>query len=121
MTIAHLSIKDTWLCHTILPPNTPLNKDVTNVPFFRGSVFLIDHLPLSSPVLPSHIIAIQFQTSSPNAMLLYAQGNYDFLALELIRGFLVYTYNLGTGRVILTSNHTYHDGLDHSVSSHATE
>ena len=68
------------------------------------------------PSLSSHLITIQFQTSSPNAMLLYAQGTIDFLALELMRGFLIYTYNLGSGRVILTSNHTYHDGLEHSVS-----
>ena len=48
-------------------------------------------------------------------MLLYTQGNYDFLALELVRGFLYYTYNLGTGRVTLTSDLTYNDGLVHSV------
>ena len=48
-------------------------------------------------------------------MLLYTQGNFDFLALELIRGVLYYTYNLGAGRVILTSNRTYNDGLEHLV------
>lgn len=48
-------------------------------------------------------------------MLLYTQGNFDFLALELIRGVLYYTYNLGAGRIILTSNRTYNDGLEHLV------
>lgn len=50
-------------------------------------------------------------------MLLYTQGNFDFLALELIRGVLYYTYNLGSGRVILASVGTYNDGLEHSVST----
>jgi hypothetical protein len=63
----------------------------------------------------SHIITLQFQTSSPNAMLLYTEGSYDFLAVELIRGILYYTYNLGSGRVILASGETYNDGLAHLV------
>ena len=52
-------------------------------------------------------------------MLLYTQGNFDFLALELIRGLLYYTYNLGTGRIILNSTHTYNDGLEHTVRLYA--
>ena len=51
-------------------------------------------------------------------MLLYAQSRnlYDFLALELIRGSLNFTYNLGSGRVVLsTTSATYNDGQEHTV------
>ncbi len=40
----------------------------------------------------------------------------DYLSLELRGGRLNYSYNLGSGRVFITSNHTYNDGLLHIVS-----
>ena len=50
-----------------------------------------------------------------DALLLYTQGSSDYLALELRGGRLLYSYNLGSGRVYISSNGTYSDGLLHVV------
>ena len=55
---------------------------------------------------------------SSDTLLLYTQGNSDYLALELRAGRLFYSYNLGSGRVYISSNGTYSDGLLHVVFTH---
>ena len=70
----------------------------------------------------SHSIVLEFCTSSSDALLLYTQDVVavfaDYLSLELRRGRLYYSYNLGSGQVFIISisNHTYNDTLLHIVS-----
>ncbi len=72
----------------------------------------------------SHSIVLEFRTSSSHALLFYTQDVVavfaDYLSLELRGGRLYYSYNLGSGRVFITSNHTYNDGLLHIVSGSVT-
>ena len=42
----------------------------------------------------------------------------DFLALQLRSGLLVFSYDLGSGRVDIESENTYDDGLIHTVKLH---
>ena len=60
---------------------------------------------------------LEFQTASSDAILLYLQGSVyaDFLALQLRGGILVFSYNLGSGRVDIESEGTYDDGEIHTV------
>ncbi len=80
--------------------------------------------PLPHTHTHSHSIALEFRTSSSDALLLYTQDVVavfaDYLSLELRGGRLNYSYNLGSGRVFITSNHTYNDGLLHIVSGLVT-
>ena len=71
--------------------------------------------PFSSPPPSSFSILLEFQTVSSDTILLYTQGNRDFLALELRDGRLIYSYNLGSGRTTISSTDTYSDGLLHVV------
>ena len=69
-----------------------------------------------SPLLPSSFsILLEFQTVSSDTILLYTQRKWDFLALELRDGRLIYSYNLGSGRTNISSTDTYSDGLLHVV------
>ena len=65
----------------------------------------------------SFSIELEFQTASPDALLLYLQGSVhaDFIALQLRAGILIYSYNLGSGRVDIESETTYNDGVIHMV------
>lgn len=60
---------------------------------------------------------LEFQTASSDAILLYLQGSVyaDFLALQLRGGILVFSYNLGSGRIDIESEDTYDDGEIHTV------
>lgn len=88
--------------------------------FLHTTLCFSDHLPLPPTHTHSHSIVLEFRTSSSDAVLLYTQDVVavfaDYLSLELRRGRLYYSYNLGSGRVFITSNHTYNDGLLHVVS-----
>lgn len=65
----------------------------------------------------SFSIVLEFQTASSDAILLYLQGSVyaDFLALQLRGGILVFSYNLGSGRIDIESEGTYDDGEIHTV------
>lgn len=67
-------------------------------------------------------ITLSFRTVSASSILLYLQSfSYiDFLALEMIEGSLVYSYNLGGGTNPINSSTDvrYDDGVLHTVSSH---
>ena len=65
----------------------------------------------------SFSIVLEFQTASSDAILLYLQGSVyaDFLALQLRGGILVFSYNLGSGRIDIQSEDTYDDGEIHTV------
>ena len=60
---------------------------------------------------------LEFQTASSEAILLYLQGSVhaDFVALQLTGGILVFSFNLGSGRVDIESEGTYNDGEIHTV------
>lgn len=60
---------------------------------------------------------LEFQTASSEAVLLYLQGSVysDFIALQLRTGRLLFSYNLGSGRVDIQSENTYNDGVIHMV------
>lgn len=62
-------------------------------------------------------IVLEFQTASTEAVLLYLQGSVytDFIALQLRTGRLLFSYNLGSGRVNIQSENTYNDGVIHMV------
>ena len=66
----------------------------------------------------SYSIVLEFQTVSQDALLVYTQGSIhtkDFMALQLVEGQLVYSFDLGTGRVDISSDQTYNDGIIHTV------
>ena len=46
------------------------------------------------------------------------QGNIhdDFLALQVVSGQLLFSYDLGSGRVLIRTNGSYNDGMLHRVS-----
>ena len=62
---------------------------------------------------------LEFQTASSVGVLLYLQGSVyaDFIALQIKAGKLVFSYNLGSGRVDIESEHQYNDGMKHTVWS----
>ena len=62
-------------------------------------------------------IELEFQTAASEAVLLYLQGSVyaDFIALQLSAGRLVFSYDLGSGRVDIWSENTYNDGMLHMV------
>ena len=62
-------------------------------------------------------IVLEFQTASSEAVLLYLQGSVyaDFIALQLRTGHLLFSYDLGSGRVNIQSENTYNDGVIHMV------
>lgn len=71
-------------------------------------------------LLDSYLIVLQFQTVAllEDVLLLYTQDRMyiDYLALELQAGTLLYSFNLGSGRVYITSQGSqYNDGGLHTV------
>ena len=63
---------------------------------------------------------LEFQTASSVGVLLYLQGSVyaDFIALQIKAGKLVFSYNLGSGRVDIESEYQYNDGVKHTVCSY---
>ena len=71
-------------------------------------------------VLLSHCsfcIVLEFQTASSVGVLLYLRGSVyaDFIALQIKAGRLVFSFNLGSGRVDIESENQYNDGMKHTV------
>ncbi|GJQ68230.1 hypothetical protein Trydic_g10765 [Trypoxylus dichotomus] len=81
--------------------------DVT-VPEFNGSSF-IEYPPLNG-VSKAFKIEIALLTKSLNGLILYSgqfkNGKGDFIALNLIRGYLQFRFNLGSGIANITSKDT---------------
>ncbi|GAB1597700.1 neurexin-2-like isoform X5 [Argonauta hians] len=51
------------------------------------------------------VISFKFKTTEPDGLLLYSGGKgQDFLALELVDGYIYYTYNLGNGPQVIKGN-----------------
>ena len=86
-------------------------------PHYIASSFSPSLLPFSPS---SFDIALEFQTISSSALVLYMQGMAamfaDYMALELRGGQLYFSYNLGSGRAFIVSTGTYDDGFLHRVS-----
>ncbi|XP_029634772.1 neurexin-3 isoform X2 [Octopus sinensis] len=51
------------------------------------------------------VISFKFKTTEPDGLLLYSGGKEkDFLALELVDGYIYYAYNLGNGPQVIKGN-----------------
>lgn len=51
------------------------------------------------------VISFKFKTTEPDGLLLYSGGKgQDFLSMELIDGYLYYTYNMGNGAQVIKGN-----------------
>ncbi|XP_022103696.1 neurexin-1-like isoform X2 [Acanthaster planci] len=53
---------------------------------------------------PSLSIFFQFKTTVADGLIFYTEGELDFLAIELVDGFIYYTFNLGGGAKTLRGN-----------------
>ncbi|XP_033634372.1 neurexin-1-like isoform X4 [Asterias rubens] len=53
---------------------------------------------------PSLSLFFQFKTTEPNGLLFFTEGELDFMAIELVDGFIYYVFNLGGGAKMLRGN-----------------
>ena len=81
------------------PPSHTNMLTAITVPSFSGQSYLVFAAPLSS-ITTSFTLTLSLRTRTPTSLLLYATGtNESFIALELLRGVLVFRYSLGSGVV----------------------
>uniref|UniRef100_A0A672HAN2 Laminin G domain-containing protein n=1 Tax=Salarias fasciatus TaxID=181472 RepID=A0A672HAN2_SALFA len=76
---------------------------------FDGSGFSLVQKSLRAT---STSVVLQFKTLSPAGLLLYLSSNNtrDFLSMELVKGHVHLTFDLGSGALILTSKRVYNTG-----------
>ena len=63
---------------------------------------------------------LEFKTSAPDGMLFYlvdTPRQMDYIAVYLLGGNVVYTFNCGTGPARVVSPATYNDGEWHKVGT----
>lgn len=75
-------------------------KHQTFIPEFNGRAY-IERPKLESNVGTSLTIEIWFMAYSPNGLLIYngqlPMGKGDFISLNLVDGYVIYMFNLGSG------------------------
>ena len=67
--------------------------------------------------------SLEFKTAAPDGMLFYvtdAVRQTDYIALYLMGGNIVYTFDCGSGAARMVSPSTYNDGQWHKVSCQPT-
>ncbi|VDM41094.1 unnamed protein product [Toxocara canis] len=88
---------------------------------FNGDGYVVQNLGVWNPRKQT-IFSLNFQTYSPDGLLLYVGKDRDFMSLELQDGAvkLSFDFGSGVGKLVSTSNR-YNDGKSHSVYVHRVE
>ncbi len=106
--------------------------EVAEEAFFQGDSYveidksLFPHVSSSAP----EVITVEFSTLEPNGILLWhgqkpdsltsAQTSHDFVALTVVDGRLVFSYELGSGTVQITTPLRVDDGKRHKAVARRT-
>lgn len=66
------------------------------------------------------LFSMEVKTTAPDGLLFYvADGRHtDYIALYMMGGNVVYSFNCGSGPARIVSPRTYNDGQWHKVSAH---
>ncbi|XP_038055904.1 protocadherin Fat 4-like [Patiria miniata] len=91
--------------------------EIMSVGFQQGSY--MEFLALSPDL---NIITLHFTTVSPNSLLMYnhdgtSTANAEFLTLEIVAGKMQFSYNLGDGITMITTDKMVSDGQWHKVEA----
>ncbi|XP_022091610.1 protocadherin Fat 4-like isoform X2 [Acanthaster planci] len=91
--------------------------EITSIGFQQGSYM---EFPVLSP--EQNIITLHFTTVLPNALLIYnhdgkSTADAEFLTLEVVAGKVQFSYNLGDGVTVITTEKMVADGQWHKVEA----
>ncbi|PIK59626.1 hypothetical protein BSL78_03481, partial [Apostichopus japonicus] len=123
-------LHDSFMCHCKLGFSGPNCELEVDLPIQMPQFLFKSYLRYTGPWVMSRIsglethLTLQFRTLGSEGLLAWAgQSNHsrhrrDFFSLSLHDGLLKYSFNLGHGITILTSNTPVNDGRWHKIELH---